>query len=74
MICIFLFAKPKTKVKILEGFLAWKTLTNYFRKPIHWALKKKKREKNHWVPLPLTSPLADVFGIDPKVFSHAPVS
>jgi len=43
---IFLFAKPKTKVKILEGFWAWKTLTNYFRKPIHWALKKKKEKKS----------------------------
>jgi hypothetical protein len=57
--------------------LVWKTQTNSCRKPIHWALKKKKEKKiigHDRVPLPLTSPLADVFGIDPKVFSHAPVS
>jgi len=33
--------------------------------------KKKKKIIGHdRVPLPLTRPLADVFGIDSKVFSH----
>jgi hypothetical protein len=67
----FCLQNPKQRlkwVKILKGFLVWKTQTNNCRKPIHWALKKKRKKiiGHDRVPLPLTSPLAKVCGIDPK--------